>query len=168
VHAQQFDAYALGQVHDHYYPQLYRYLSFRLSDPHHCVEIAGLVFKRLAETFKKQYLPLVGFERLLFEQADLLASDRLRQEDAQNQAGPQADPPADPAAGTDEMGWLAGLARRAVQALTFEEQHILALRFAVERSLDEIALLTGRNIADLRLIQYSSLASLRSSLEKES
>lgn len=166
LHAQQFDAFALGQIHDHYYPQLYRYLSFRLGDARGCAAIADLVFKKLAESFKKQRLPLDSFDRLLFEQADQQVSERLRQEEAQSQAGPDVSLPDDPANEPDELTWLANLARRAVQALTFEEQHVLALRFTGEYTLDEIALLTGRNIADLRLIQANSLTTLRKSLEK--
>ena len=46
VRAQRLDAAALGEIHDRHYPEVYRYICFRLADEHACEDITAEVFLR--------------------------------------------------------------------------------------------------------------------------
>lgn len=51
--------------------------------------------------------------------------------------------------------------RRAIQKLTNEQQHVLALRFADQRSLDETAKIIGKSVSAIKALQFRALVSLR-------
>ncbi len=56
--------------------------------------------------------------------------------------------------------------RHAFQKLTSEQQNVLALRFADERSLDETARIIGKSISAVKALQFRALASLRRYLDE--
>ncbi len=56
--------------------------------------------------------------------------------------------------------------RDAFGELTPEQQHVLALRFSQERSLDETASIMGKTITAVKALQFRAVASLRRALEE--
>jgi len=52
--AQRLDPQALGQLHDLFYPVVYKYVSFRLQDQQICEDISSEVFVRLLDTFHRR------------------------------------------------------------------------------------------------------------------
>lgn len=63
--ARQLEPSTLTQIHDRYYPEIYRYVRFRLQDEHVCEDIAGEVFLRLLDALHKQRGPKGKFARLV-------------------------------------------------------------------------------------------------------
>jgi RNA polymerase sigma-70 factor (ECF subfamily) len=57
--------------------------------------------------------------------------------------------------------------RQAVRQLTMEQQHVLALRFSEERSLDETARIIGKSVTAVKALQFRALTSLRRLLREE-
>jgi RNA polymerase sigma-70 factor (ECF subfamily) len=51
--ARRFDTHALAQIHDRYYPEVYRYVRFRLYNDQVCEDIASEVFLRLLDALNK-------------------------------------------------------------------------------------------------------------------
>ena len=67
-----------------------------------------------------------------------------------------------------EETWQQEQVRRAIGQLTPEQQHVLALRFAGERSLDETASIMGKSVSAVKALQFRAVASLKRLLiEKE-
>ena len=56
--------------------------------------------------------------------------------------------------------------REAFDQLTSDQQHVLALRFGQELSLEETARIVGKTITAVKALQFRALASLRRLLEK--
>jgi RNA polymerase sigma-70 factor (ECF subfamily) len=52
--------------------------------------------------------------------------------------------------------------------LTVDQQHVLALRFAEEYSLEETAHIMGKTIGAVKTLQFRALAALRRLLEEKS
>ena len=48
-----------------------------------------------------------------------------------------------------------------------EQQHVLALRFSEERSLDETARIIGKSVTAVKALQFRALASLRRLLRED-
>jgi RNA polymerase sigma-70 factor (ECF subfamily) len=65
-----------------------------------------------------------------------------------------------------ELTWHAQQLRQAMQRLTPEQQHVLALRFAEEYSLEETASVMGKTITAVKQLQFRAVASLRRLLEE--
>jgi RNA polymerase sigma-70 factor (ECF subfamily) len=170
--ARQMDPNALGQIHDRYYPEVYRYLRFRLEDKQICEEIAAEVFLRLLNALQKKR----GLDRnlggWLIGTASHLVNDHLR-----NRHAGRMDHFAESAAST----WIAGdtpedslealrkyrQVRQALLKLAPEQQHLLALRFAEDRSIEETASMTGKIVSAVKDLQFRALAALWGMLQEE-
>lgn len=66
-----------------------------------------------------------------------------------------------------EQTWQQELVRNAMKELTPEQQHVLALRFAEERSLDEAARILGKSVTAVKALQFRAVAALRRALEQK-
>ena len=62
---------------------------------------------------------------------------------------------------TLEESWRQEQVRHAIGQLTPEQQHVLALRFAGERSLDETANIMGKSVTAVKALQFRAVASLK-------
>ena len=165
--AQKFDTFALGQLHDYYYPQVFCYVDFRLHNPAVSQTITGEVFKLLPSSWGKIGDEVDDLQTWLFNTASSQVNEHVRdnltliplESDLVNE---------DPAITiSEEALWLGRLVRNALKGLTPEQQHILALRFTRQRALTEIAKITGKNLADVRSLQFTGLMILRQLLEEE-
>ncbi|MDZ4159710.1 MAG: sigma-70 family RNA polymerase sigma factor, partial [Anaerolineaceae bacterium] len=56
--------------------------------------------------------------------------------------------------------------RLAFQALTEEQQHVLALRFSQQFSIDETAQTMNKSVNAIKVLQFRALAALRRGMEK--
>jgi RNA polymerase sigma-70 factor, ECF subfamily len=168
--ARQFDIAALGQIYDHYYPQIYRYVIFRLGDEQASREIIAQVFGRFLETLKKQRKSTDMLHAWLLEEARQLVEDHLPQaarNPIQRLEGNQSPPLGDHESLDGDMIWLRNLVCKSLQLLIPEQQHVLAIRFSEPCSPDETARIMGININDVKTIQFEALLSLRRLLEQE-
>jgi RNA polymerase sigma-70 factor, ECF subfamily len=170
LRARQFDIVALGQLYDHYYPQIFRYAIFRLGDEQTCREIIAQVFSRFIVTLKKRQKSIDEASGWLFETTRHLVDDHLSQKSRNPaQIMTMESPPvtSDPESINGEIIWLRRLVCKSLQLLIPEQQHLLALRFAGSCSPDETARMMGININDVKTIQFEALLSLRRLLEHE-
>ena len=170
--ARRLDAHALGQVHDRYFAEVYRYIRFRLDNEQQCEDLSAEVFLRLINALHRQKGPSINLRAWLLGTASNLVNDHLRRRyrrkeenlDASLEESLVGESSPDSAW---ETAWQQDEIRRALQRLTTEQQHVIALRFADERSLDETAQIIGKTVSAVKALQFRALASLRKFLDEE-
>ena len=163
--ARALDARALGQIHDEYYPALYRFALYRTGDPATAEDIAAEVFVRLLDALHAHRAPQTTLRGWLFGVAAHLVADYFRRR------------PADPLPDTLPAGHSPAaeaedrLQRQAVhgalQRLSPEQQNVLALRFGQGASLEETAGALGKTVNAVKQLQWRAVESLRRALAVE-
>lgn len=157
---QQHDQLALAEVHDRYFDQLYRYLSYRVSEPEAAADLAGEVFLVLVKALKENKPPRVSLSGWLYSVARNLAADYIKEK---NRTVPLVEEMvADEPSLTDQahLAHLAPMLRQALLQLTEEQQHVIALRFGQGLSLAETAELLDKSVGSVKALQHRALASL--------
>ena len=160
--ARELDARALGQIHDRYYPEIYRYALYRTSDQGTAEDIAGEVFLRLLDALHAGRAPQTTLRGWLFGVASHLAADHFRraptlplEETLMSGASPAAE--AEDRLRREQVN-------AAVRQLTPEQQEVLALRFQSDLSVEATAEATGKSVTAVKSLQFSALESLRQAL----
>lgn len=168
VHGQ--DAQALTSIYDRFYPEVYRYISFRLEDKQACEDIASEVFARLLAALGKPGRPIHNMRGWLLGTASHLVADHLRERYRVRmvwQVGAWEDLMAAPAPALEakvDYEWQRQAVRQAMRQLTLDQQHVLALRFAETRSFEDIAKVMGKSVGAVKNLQYRALGALRREL----
>lgn len=159
----QHDLSALGQLYDHFAPQLKRYLDFRLAPGPTAQQIHRQVFDHYLTALQEQPQSASDPARLLFTAAQRY-TDQVLSQTAPTPTQSSANPAG---AIQKETEWLSQLVRRSLSKLTIEQQHLLALRFSTDFSIEEIARLLGQHPNQVKTLQFASLEQLRLHLEEE-
>lgn len=171
--ARRLEPDALAQIHDRYYPEVYRYVRFRLQDERVCEDIASEVFLRLLDALHKQKGPEQNLHGWLLGTASHLVIDHLRRSYAHREDGLDDDPskeyPSQDLSPEQHVheAWQQHQVRQAMQKLTPEQQHVLALRFADEFSIEETAQMIGKSVTAVKALQFRAVASLKRLLNLE-
>jgi RNA polymerase sigma-70 factor (ECF subfamily) len=164
--ARALDARALGQIHDRYYPEIFRFAAYRTGDQAAAQDIASEVFVRLLDTLHQGKAPQTTLRGWLFGVAAHLVADHFRKRPVV--------PLADTVPGTSAPASEAeeNLRRQAVGAalrhLTAEQQNVLALRFGDGSSLEETASALGKSVNAIKQLQWRAVEALRRALAAES
>jgi RNA polymerase sigma-70 factor (ECF subfamily) len=167
--AHQFDPQALAELHDQLYPQVYRYIAYRLDDPQVCEDISSEVFLRLLDVLKKQAQTIQSARAWLLGTANHLVMDFYRRKYRRNVEqldGHDDIPDHHSPEGEAESRLIQQEVREAMLNLTVDQQHVIALRFSQELSLDETAQLMSKTVNAVKVLQYRALAALRRQLER--
>jgi RNA polymerase sigma-70 factor, ECF subfamily len=166
--AQNLDTQALAQIHDRYYPVVYRYVRYRLDNEQVVEDISSDVFLRLLDHFHRRKGEIHDLRAWLIGTTSNLVNDHLRQkyrrptedlEDHETLVG------TDDLHGTVEQNDNQRAVQRAMQQLTREQQHVLALRFSQGMSIEETAQMMNKTIGAIKVLQFRALASIRKLLE---
>lgn len=168
--AQKFDLPSLAEIHDRFFPEVYRYVCYRLGDIQVCEDIASEVFLRLLDALHNQRGPKKNLKGWLFGTASNMVNDHLRlhyarpieplEDNAEDEYNEYPDR-------TIHNNWVREQLRGAIQQLTPEQQHVLGLRFAQERSLEETADIMGKSVSAVKALQFRAIAALRRELGQE-
>jgi RNA polymerase sigma-70 factor, ECF subfamily len=166
--AQNLDPQALAQIHDRYYPAVYRYVRYRLENEQIVEDISSEVFLRLLDHFHRQKGEIHDLRAWMIGTASNLVNDHLRQkyrrptEDLEDHETLVA---TDDLHGTVEQNENQRAVQQAMQQLTREQQHVLALRFSQGMSIEETAQMMNKTIGAIKVLQFRALASIRKLLE---
>lgn len=159
---------ALMQVFVLYAPALYKY-AYRLS--HNAVvadQIVGDVFTKLLEHISSGRGPALNMRSYLFEITYHLVVDEARysQRRAPLDAFDLTLSDGSPIQLSAENRILFETVRRAiVNDLTQDQWHVIILRFLEGFSVKETALITGKTVVNVKVIQTRAIASLRRALD---
>ena len=168
--ARRLEADALVQIHNKYYPELYRYVRFRLEDAQVCEDITAEVFLRLLDALDNGRGPNQKLRGWLFGTASNLVNDHLRQRYAQKIEPNSVDEIVmisddNPEGEFDENSQQQRV-RQAILKLTADQQHVLALRFSEERSLQETADIMEKSVSAVKALQFRAVAALQRQLSE--
>ncbi len=165
--ARRLDARALGQIHDQYYPELYRFALYRTDDPDAAQDIVSEVFVRLLDALHKQRAPQTTLRGWLFGVAAHLVADHFRRK-------PRESTPLDEdwvsngsTSAEAETRLQKQAVRRALQRLTAEQQDVLGLRFGDGFSVEQTAEALGKSVTAVKALQFRASESLRRALAEE-
>ena len=163
---ESLDPRAIEALHDRYYPEVYRYVMYRLGDLDTAEDVASDVFVRLLEATQVRRGPRQSLRGWLLGTAHHLVMDHFRRFYAGRETLLGDDLPSaadDPAHAIESIEQ-----RRAIQSalgrLTQEQQHVLALRFGGEYSLEETAGMMGKKANAIKALQFRALGALRRAL----
>jgi RNA polymerase sigma-70 factor (ECF subfamily) len=172
LRARKLDSKALAQIHDRYYPEVYRYVRFRLENQDVVEDITSEVFLRLLDALHRSRGPETSLRGWLLGTASNLVNDHLRRIYSRPVENLEGNAVVEELGGEDspenfyEVSTKIRQVRDAIRKLTAEQQHVLALRFAEDRSLDETAQIVGKTVTAVKALQFRALASLRRLLDE--
>jgi len=164
VRIRQLDPRSLALVHDQFYPVVYRYIRYRLDDENICEDLASEVFLCLLTALHQKKGPNLNLQGWLLGTASHLVIDHLRRkytrkydslDDYEDISGTHN------TENTIELSWQKSQVRHALTRLTPDQQHVLALRFSDDRSIEETARILGKSIGAVKTLQFRALASLK-------
>ncbi|MGE5073033.1 MAG: sigma-70 family RNA polymerase sigma factor [Anaerolineae bacterium] len=157
------DAQAIGAIYDTYFPEIYRYVRYRLNDAHAAEDLASEVFLRFLEAVRKRRGPQTNLRSWLISTAAHVVTDHMRR----SYRRPTEDLPddvLDHASGPIEEFDRREQNRRfqtAYAQLTAEQQHVLALRFGQGYSLEQTAAVMQKNVNAVKALQFRALSALQ-------
>jgi RNA polymerase sigma-70 factor (ECF subfamily) len=156
------DAQVISEIYDKYFPEIYRYVRYRLGDVNIAEDITSDVFVRLLEAAKAGTGPQTNLKAWLITTASHAVNDFLRRNYTRPIIGLTddiVDPDSAPADEFDHHEQLRSF-RQAYSQLTSEQQHVLALRFGQGYSLEETAAILKKTVNAVKAIQFRALTSL--------
>ncbi len=168
--SQRLEVEALAQVHDLFYPEVYRYVRFRLDDDRLVEDVTSDVFLVFLEALTRPEGPQRDLHGWLLNTAASLVNDSLRRNPGKPTPSAEAEPapPPDAAAvnvqadtGDPSKRELQRAVRQALAKLPVDQQHLLAVRFAEGRSLEDSAGAARLDLETLKLQQFRALEALR-------
>lgn len=161
------DPELITDVHNRYYPAIYRFLRYRLGDEVAAEDLAADVFVRLLEALHAGRGPTNNLRGWLMGTAANMANDHYRKQYTRVQVELSEEVETDH---TDEPHSVAENKehRRLVQAsmekLTEEQKKVLALRFGSGYSIEETAEAMGKKTNAIKALQFRALEALRRGL----
>jgi RNA polymerase sigma-70 factor (ECF subfamily) len=160
---QRLDAQAIGAIYDQYFPEVYRYVRYRINDDLAAEDLASEVFVRLLEAVQKKQGPQTSLKGWLIATASHAVDDHLRRQyrrpvEALSDALPDHRSSVTSEVDSREQNRMV---QNAYAQLTSEQQHVLALRFGQGYSIEETAAHLKKNINAVKALQFRALASLQ-------
>jgi RNA polymerase sigma-70 factor (ECF subfamily) len=166
--AYDLDEQSLAAIHDRFYPIVYRYVHYRLDDDQIVEDIASDVFLHLLDHLHKRTSEIRDLRAWLLGTASNLVNNHLRhkyRKPLENLEDHEFLATNDDPQRSAEDKEHESIVRKAVGKLTREQQHVLALRFSQELSIEETARMMRKTTGAIKVLQFRALASLRRLLE---
>ncbi len=156
------DSQAVSAVYDQYYPEIYRYVCYRLGNETLAEDYASDVFISLLEALHVGRGPRENLRGWLIGVASHLVSDHLRHQYRRHQEPLEENYPSRTPAPHEEVENRdrTRSVQHALTRLTPEQQHVLTLRFGEGFSLEETAAVMKKNINAVKQLQLRALAAL--------
>jgi RNA polymerase sigma-70 factor (ECF subfamily) len=159
------DPQVIGAVFDRYYPDVYRFVCYRLSEKTVAEDIASEVFVRLLEAANSGHAPQTSLKAWLLGTASHIVNDHFRKSyrrpsDDLPETLPDGSP--EPEQDVEQRERTRDL-QAAMALLTEEQQRVLTLRFGQGYSLEETAALIDKNVNAVKQLQLRALAALNRS-----
>lgn len=166
------DPLEVTTIHDRYYPDVFRFARFRVSDEVIAEDIAGDVFMRLLEAVHAGHGPHTNLRGWLLRTTANIVNDHFRKfyrqpkEDSSEILEVSSDlylPQSDPVVLLDQAE-RNRLLQLAIDGLTDTQKLVISLRFGNRFSLEETAQIMGKNSNTIKALQYRALMTLRQKL----
>ncbi|MGE5464416.1 MAG: RNA polymerase sigma factor [Syntrophothermus sp.] len=157
------DSQSIGAIYDRYFPEVYRYVRYRIGEETLAEDIASDVFVRLLDASQRKQGPQTNLRGWLIATASNAVNDHHRRNyrrpvEALSDAMPDGGPGIHAQVDSREQQRLV---QGALAQLTSEQQHVLALRFGQGYSIEETAAFLNKNINAVKALQFRALAALQ-------
>jgi RNA polymerase sigma-70 factor (ECF subfamily) len=163
----QLDSQVISSIFDRFFPIVFRYVRYRMSDVAQSEDISSDVFMRLLEAVKNGKGPETNLKAWLLGTASHAVNDyhrknyrRPTEEISESIQDLRATP-----AETSEQRDRQRRVKLALSKLTPDQQHVIALRFGQELSLEETAMVMKKNVNAVKQLQLRALAALSRQLD---
>ncbi len=162
VRARGFDRDALAQIHDRYFGPIFGYIALRVNDRAAAEDLASEVFVRFLSALHQRTAPRTTLRGWLFSVAAHIVSDHHRHRYRAPQArldeslmsmAPGPDETAEATIDREDL-------RKALAALTEEQQSVIALRFGAEMPIQDVARALGKSEGAIKQLQARAIAAL--------
>lgn len=154
---------SIGAIYDQYFPEVYRYVRYRINNDGVAEDIASDVFVRLLEAAQKRRGPQTSLKGWLIATASNAVNDYLRRQyrrptETLSDFVPDENSNVHAEVDRREQNRLVEMA---YAQLTPEQQHVLALRFGQGYSLEETATFMKKKVNAVKALQFRALAALQ-------
>ena len=159
----RLDSKVIGAIYNKYFPEVYRYVRYRLNDQYAAEDIASEVFVRLLQAVQNKRGPHSNLKAWLLATASHIVTDHIRRAYRRpTEVLPDdiSDPAALPSDEVDHREQVRNF-QEAFSHLTEEQQHVLSLRFGEGYSIEDTAALLKKNINAVKALQFRALAALQ-------
>lgn len=173
-HLNSLDPMAITAIHDRYYPEVYRFARFRVSDVILAEDIASEVFMRLLEAVHAGHGPLTNLRGWLLRTTANIVNDHFRKfykqpKESSAEILESSDSllsTSDPVVISDETERRRKI-QLAIDELTKPQKLVITLRFGNRLSLEETAQFMGKRVNTIKALQYRAIITLRRKLGKD-
>ena len=167
--ALELDEEALTAIFDQFSPALYKYSLRSCHDPKVAENIVGDAFGQLLEQLATGSMPTKHLQTYLYKIAYqlLLKHARATPQNAfiELTLPPYKDKQFTPTSSqTKEQAEMQALITAINTALTYEQRHVIILRFLDDFSLKQTSLIMGKTVHSVKALQYRAVLKLRSVL----
>lgn len=161
------DPETITDVHNRFYPAIYRFLIYRIGNEETAEDLAAEVFVRLLEALHAGRGPDHNLRGWLMGTAANMANDHYRRHYARSfvelseelESGHNDDPYIAAEKKDDHR-----LVKASLEKLTEDQKQVLALRFGSGFSLEETAEAMGKKANAIKALQFRALEALRRGL----
>ncbi len=161
--ARQHDQEAFAQLYEEHFDKIYRYLVIRIEDKMEAEDMTQQVFIKALRSISSFKWQGVSFSAWLFRIARNQAIDFLRKRAKQapvplNESLAASD--ANPQQATERRSEIEQLIL-ATRRLTRAQREVIALRFAGDLPVAEVARVMGKSPGAVKALQHSAIVALR-------
>jgi len=159
----RLDSQAVAQIYDRYFPEVYRYIRYRLGDDQLAEDTASDVFVSLLEAVRAGRGPDTNLRGWLIGTARHMVTDHVRRIYHRPLEALSEEMVADgvPLLEEVEDREKKRMLFNTLVELTDEQQHLMALRFGQGYSLEETAALMKKSVNAVKAMQFRALAALQ-------
>jgi RNA polymerase sigma-70 factor (ECF subfamily) len=168
VEAAQGDRARFSELYEEYFELVYAYVARRTRNREEAEDLTADVFRKAFEHLPRFKWSGAPFAAWLFRIASNLIADRAKRK-VQEEFHDNTPSPSRPAqAQQTEVESAERFARifRMVSELAEDQQSVIVMRFADEKSIREIAAALGRSEGAVKQLQFRALENLRAKLAK--
>jgi len=162
IEAAQKDPSRFGDLYEQHFERVYAYIARRVGDRDAAQDLTADVFHRALANLKQFEWRGVPFAAWLFRIAANAIADRSHRAAQERELPPPDDPES---VSLEDVEHRARLFRL-VDGLPSEQRRVIALRFAQQKSIREIAREIGRSEGAVKQLQFRGLHNLRARMDK--
>lgn len=162
--AKTYDEQALDKLYRRHADDIYRYIYYRVGNSSTAEDLVGDVFINMLEGLSSYEYTGAPFESWLYRIAHARVVDYYRRQEVRQTTQLNESLPGDDRVNPDTLAGARDRFRRAwdaMQRLTNDQQHVLALRFFAGYSIAETAQVLGKSEGAVKSLQYRALANVR-------